>query len=36
MAPERQGDLSKLGLKALLAATIACMMTATIAGMLVT
>ena len=35
MAPERQGDLSKLGLKALLAATIACMMTATIAGMLI-
>jgi len=35
MAPERQGDLSKLGLKALLAATIACMMTATVAGMLI-
>ncbi|MCC5945227.1 MAG: NupC/NupG family nucleoside CNT transporter [Bernardetiaceae bacterium] len=32
MAPNQQGNLSKLGLKALLAATIACMMTATIAG----
>ena len=35
MAPDRQGDLSKLGLKALLAATLACMMTATVAGMLI-
>ncbi len=34
MAPGRQGDLSRLGLRALLAATIATMMTATIAGML--
>ena len=34
MAPERQGDLSKLGLRALMAATIATMMTATIAGAL--
>ena len=34
MAPERQGDLSKLGFKALIAATIATMMTATIAGAL--
>ena len=34
MAPSRQGDLSKLGLKALLAAAIACMMTGTVAGML--
>lgn len=35
MAPERQGDLSKIGFKALFAAAIACMMTGTIAGMLV-
>jgi len=34
MAPERQGDLSKLGLRALMAATLATMMTATIAGAL--
>ncbi len=34
MAPERQSDLSKLGLKALFAATLATMMTATIAGAL--
>ncbi len=32
MAPERQGDLSKLGLKAMIAASLATMMTATIAG----
>lgn len=32
MAPNQQGNLSKLGFKALLAATIATMMTATIAG----
>jgi CNT family concentrative nucleoside transporter len=32
MAPTRQGDLSKLGLKAMLAASLATMMTATIAG----
>jgi CNT family concentrative nucleoside transporter len=32
MAPGRQGDLSKLGLKAMLAASLATMMTATIAG----
>lgn len=32
MAPNQQGELSRLGLRALLAATIACMMTATIAG----
>ncbi|MCW5912901.1 MAG: NupC/NupG family nucleoside CNT transporter [Cyclobacteriaceae bacterium] len=32
MAPQRQGDLSKLGLKAMLAASLATMMTATIAG----
>jgi CNT family concentrative nucleoside transporter len=35
MAPSQQGNLSKLGLRALLAATLACMMTATIAGALV-
>ena len=34
MAPGRQGDLSRLGFKALLAATLATMMTATIAGAL--
>jgi len=32
LAPERLKDLSKLGLRALLAATLACFMTATIAG----
>ncbi|MEQ8302798.1 MAG: nucleoside transporter C-terminal domain-containing protein [Cyclobacteriaceae bacterium] len=32
MAPGRQGDLSKLGLRAMVAATLATMMTATIAG----
>ncbi|MTI29534.1 NupC/NupG family nucleoside CNT transporter, partial [Xanthovirga aplysinae] len=32
MAPNQQGNLSKAGMKALLAATLACMMTATIAG----
>ncbi len=32
MAPERQADLSKLGFRALVAATLATMMTATIAG----
>ena len=34
MAPSRQGDLSRLGLRALFAATLATMMTATIAGAL--
>lgn len=34
MAPNRQGDLSRLGLRALCAATLATLMTATIAGML--
>lgn len=34
LAPNRQGDLSKLGLRALTAATLATMMTATIAGAL--
>jgi CNT family concentrative nucleoside transporter len=32
MAPERQADLSRLGLKAMLAAFLATMMTGTIAG----
>ena len=32
MAPDRQGDLSKIGLRAMIAATLATMMTATIAG----
>jgi CNT family concentrative nucleoside transporter len=36
MAPSRQGDLSRLGFKALFAATFATMMTATIAGALFT
>jgi CNT family concentrative nucleoside transporter len=34
MAPKRQGDLSKLGLRALLAASLATMMSGTIAGAL--
>lgn len=34
IAPNQQGNLSKLGLKALFAASLACLMTATIAGML--
>ena len=34
MAPNRQSDLSRLGIKALIAATLATMMTATIAGAL--
>lgn len=34
MAPARQGDLSKLGLRAMIAASLATMMTATIAGAL--
>jgi CNT family concentrative nucleoside transporter len=34
MAPEQQSNLSKLGLRALLAASLACMMTGTIAGAL--
>lgn len=32
LAPNQQGQLSKLGLRALLAATLACMLTATVAG----
>jgi concentrative nucleoside transporter, CNT family len=34
MAPERQGDLSKLGLRALVAATLATMLSGTVAGAL--
>lgn len=34
IAPNQQGNLSKLGMRALLAATLACLMTATIAGTL--
>ncbi|BDD09121.1 nucleoside transporter NupC [Fulvitalea axinellae] len=34
IAPSKQGTLSQLGLRALLGATLACMMTATIAGMI--
>ncbi|MCH7399417.1 NupC/NupG family nucleoside CNT transporter [Belliella sp. DSM 107340] len=34
IAPNQQGNLSKLGMQALFAATLACMMTATIAGAL--
>lgn len=34
MAPERQGDISKMGLRAMIAATLATMMTATIAGVI--
>ncbi|HYF70012.1 MAG TPA: nucleoside transporter C-terminal domain-containing protein [Ohtaekwangia sp.] len=36
MAPERQGDLSRLGIKALIAASLATMMSGTIAGALFT
>ncbi|WP_347157067.1 NupC/NupG family nucleoside CNT transporter [Pontibacter chitinilyticus] len=36
MAPNQQGNLSKLGFIALLGASLACMMTATVAGMLYT
>ncbi len=35
IAPNQQGNLSKLGMRALLAATLACLMTATVAGALV-
>ncbi len=36
MAPNQQGNLSRLGMRALFAATLACMLTATIAGAIVT
>lgn len=32
MAPSRQGDMARIALRTLLAATIACFMTASIAG----
>jgi CNT family concentrative nucleoside transporter len=35
MAPNRQGDLSKLGLRALIAASLATMLSGTIAGALI-
>lgn len=35
MAPERQSDLARLGLRAMLGGTLACLMTACVAGMLV-
>jgi CNT family concentrative nucleoside transporter len=35
MAPNQQGNLSRLGMRALFAATLACMLTATIAGAIV-
>jgi len=35
IAPNQQGNLSRLGLRALMAASLACLMTATVAGMLV-
>ncbi|MDI6640890.1 MAG: NupC/NupG family nucleoside CNT transporter [Elusimicrobiota bacterium] len=35
IAPHRRGDLAKLGLRSVLAGTLACFMTATIAGMLI-
>jgi CNT family concentrative nucleoside transporter len=34
MAPERQGDLARLGVRAMIAGSLACFMTACIAGML--
>jgi CNT family concentrative nucleoside transporter len=35
MAPQRQGDLARLGLRAMLGGTLACLMTACVAGVLV-
>ena len=35
MAPERYHDLARLGLRAMLGGTLACLMTACVAGMLV-
>ncbi len=35
MAPERRSDLARLGLRAMLGGTLACFMTACIAGMLI-
>jgi CNT family concentrative nucleoside transporter len=36
LAPERRGDIARLGLRAVLGGTLATMMTATIAGVLTT
>jgi CNT family concentrative nucleoside transporter len=35
LAPERQGDLARLGLRAMLGGTLACLMTACVAGVLI-
>jgi CNT family concentrative nucleoside transporter len=35
MAPSRRGDLAKLGIRALIGGTLACFMTAAVAGMLI-
>ena len=35
MAPSRRTDLAKLGIKSLIAGTLACLMTAAIAGLLI-
>jgi CNT family concentrative nucleoside transporter len=35
MAPDRQGDLARLGLRAMLGGTLACLMTACVAGVLI-
>jgi CNT family concentrative nucleoside transporter len=35
MAPQRRGDLARLGLRAMLAGTLACLMTACVAGVLI-
>lgn len=35
IAPSRKGDLAKLGLRAMIAGTIACLLTATVAGILI-
>lgn len=35
IAPERKGDLARLGLRAMIAGTIACLLTATVAGLLI-
>jgi concentrative nucleoside transporter, CNT family len=35
MAPERRSDLSRLGLRAMIAGTLASFMTAAVAGMLI-
>ncbi len=35
IAPKRRGDLAKIGLRAMIAGTIACLLTATVAGLLI-